>query len=206
MEEDGLLLEGEELPEEEKKRGVWVYFVAIFIILIMTFWVLANYVAPIDPSPQQISSLEDVKAKFSGDWHESLLPRKDVYSAMNITSMKPVANFISTTACSGKRVCYAKALYLFVRNTIKYINDPLQQDFIQAPEETLLTGGGDCDDGAVLLASLLGGIGIETEFVFKPEHVLLRAWMPEAAKHYKMNGDWVYMDWTCSRCEFGKVK
>jgi hypothetical protein len=49
---------------------------------------------------------------------------------------------------------------------ILYVNDPkMSADYVQYPAETLERRGGDCDDMTVLLATLLGSIGISTAFV-----------------------------------------
>lgn len=55
-------------------------------------------------------------------------------------------------------------LYLFVRNSIRYQADIVDVETIQTPWETLARGYGDCDDQALLLASLLGSVGHRTRF------------------------------------------
>ncbi|RLE42921.1 hypothetical protein DRJ48_02320, partial [Candidatus Woesearchaeota archaeon] len=162
-----------------------------------------------DPTPKSVPGLATIRSVFqlNTDFNQTLA-YKQIDSAVQIDNpkIKAIANYIATESCkTGGRICYAKALYNFVRDNIEYLNDPLRVEFIQVPELTLATGGGDCDDGAVLLASLLGSIGIRTEFVYKPNHVLLRAWLPEALKRYKKQDNWVYLDWTCNECEFGVV-
>ena len=56
--------------------------------------------------------------------------------------------------------------------------------------------------GAILLASLLGAIGLDYELVFIPRHVFLKVRLKNALKRYKV-GDYVYLDWTCKNCKFG---
>jgi len=68
----------------------------------------------------------------------------------------------------------------------------------------LKVGGGDCESGSIALANLLEAIGVSTEFVFIPQHALLRINLPEASKRYKIDG-YVYLDWTCKNCKFGEV-
>ena len=192
-----------EIEDEEPKRGVWIYFVALLLIILMVVWVIPTYVIKPDPRPQRELSLEDVKHLVE---NVSVKGYSSVGEAKDSVSVKGVANFIASESCpNGHKVCYAKALHAFVRDNINYINDPVILEYVQTPMTTLATGGGDCDDGTVLLASLLGAIGISTEWVHVPNHVLLRAWMPDAARQYKQNGDWVYMDWTCGSCEFGEI-
>jgi hypothetical protein len=75
-----------------------------------------------------------------------------------------------------------RALFHFVRDEIRYLGDVNEVETIQAPDVTLASGQGDCDDKATLLASLLQSIGFKTQFVAvgfsEPgvfEHVFLRA-------------------------------
>lgn len=60
----------------------------------------------------------------------------------------------------------AKFLFDELSKHITYVSDPsLSIDKVQYPEETLKLHTGDCDDLAVLYASLLGSIGIDVAFV-----------------------------------------
>lgn len=59
----------------------------------------------------------------------------------------------------------AKALFEFVRQHIRYTLDTVGHELIQTPDRLLDTRAGDCDDMAVLLASLLESIGHPTRFV-----------------------------------------
>ncbi len=87
------------------------------------------------------------------------------------------------------------AVHNWVRDNIRYINDPIGQETLCHPEYTLQLGAGDCDDLSTLEAALLGSLGIDTQFVvvgLRPapagySHVYLRAevktptgmtWMP----------------------------
>lgn len=88
------------------------------------------------------------------------------------------------------RVGEVKALHAFVRDHIRYTNDPKDVELLQTPKATLEMGTGDCDDKSTLLASLLEAIGRPARFValaFKPfanySHVLTetrlgKGWVP----------------------------
>jgi hypothetical protein len=62
----------------------------------------------------------------------------------------------------------AAALFEYVKNNVTYVPDPIRmenqkviaEDLIASPAETLRICGGDCDDHAVLMASLLSAVGI----------------------------------------------
>ncbi len=190
----------EEIIDEGKKSPL-IYFITAFLLLLIVGWLIPRYAISPDPSPGKLPSLEEVRKLISNN---SLIPLEKI--TIDVDNAKHVANFIATTGCpNGNKICYAKALYYFVRDNIAYINDPVSREFIQNPLSTIENGGGDCDDGSVLLASMLESIGIETEFVFIPNHVYVKAWLPEAARQYKTDGDWVQMEWTCTKCEFGEI-
>lgn len=81
------------------------------------------------------------------------------------------------------------ALHQFVRDSIRYVRDVRDVETLQTPDRTLEIESGDCDDKAVLLASLLEAIGHPTRFVavsFSGDdyrHVLLETrlgarWLP----------------------------
>lgn len=57
------------------------------------------------------------------------------------------------------------ALAKWVRDNIRYLKDPLGQETLAHPEETMFNSlAGDCDDQSVLTAALLGAVGIPTRF------------------------------------------
>jgi transglutaminase-like putative cysteine protease len=58
-----------------------------------------------------------------------------------------------------------RALHAFVRDGIRYTNDIRKVETLQTPKATLELGIGDCDDKALLLATLLEVIGKHTRFV-----------------------------------------
>jgi hypothetical protein len=110
----------------------------------------------------------------------------------------------------------AKALCEWVRDSISYVSDPQDSEYIQLPEETLNSGGGDCDDQAVLLASLLMCVGFRCALVFVPKHVYVATYMPGAPSDVRTYGndtwvdgssarDWIGFDPTCCDCRFGEL-
>lgn len=80
-------------------------------------------------------------------------------------------------------------LHEFVRDSIRYVHDPVDVELVQTPETLLKSRQGDCDDKATLLAALLTCIGHPSRFVavgFNGEgfsHVLVETqvrdgWLP----------------------------
>lgn len=55
---------------------------------------------------------------------------------------------------------------------IRYVNDPFNKegDYVQFPTETLLNKAGDCEDNAVLYASLMAAVGMEPVIILTPGH------------------------------------
>lgn len=62
------------------------------------------------------------------------------------------------------RACHLRTLQGYVRDTITYLPDVRDVETLQSPDLTLRQGSGDCDDKAILLASLLESIGFPTRF------------------------------------------
>jgi len=62
-------------------------------------------------------------------------------------------------------VAQIRAIHAFVRDHIQYVRDVRGVETIATPTKTLEFGQGDCDDQAVLVASLLESIGHPTRFV-----------------------------------------
>lgn len=55
-------------------------------------------------------------------------------------------------------------LHCWVRDSIIYMPDPQEVEMLQTPPRTIEVGTGDCDDKAILLATLLATIGFATRF------------------------------------------
>jgi hypothetical protein len=53
-----------------------------------------------------------------------------------------------------------KALYNWYRAHVRYTRDPLYVDSFSAPDRTLKTGAGDCDDAAIVLGTLATHLGM----------------------------------------------
>lgn len=81
------------------------------------------------------------------------------------------------------------ALFEFVREEIRYVHDINGIETLHTARKVLELGSGDCDDKAILLASLLESVGHPTRFMaigFAPdeyEHVLVDTkvgdfWLP----------------------------
>ena len=63
------------------------------------------------------------------------------------------------------RVGEVSALHGFVRDAIRYTNDPIDLELVRDPRTILEMGVGDCDDKSILLVALLRCIGRPGRFV-----------------------------------------
>lgn len=66
---------------------------------------------------------------------------------------------------TGNDFDYAKSIYNFIKDNIRYISDVYKIETIQTPILTLLNKGGDCDDISLLASAMLESIGIKTNYV-----------------------------------------
>lgn len=62
------------------------------------------------------------------------------------------------------RAAEAAALLDYVKTAVRYTRDPVELELLTPPEKLIQVGHGDCDDMAILLASLLRAIGIKSRF------------------------------------------
>jgi len=200
--------EHEETPKWWK--GPIRIILMLFLLLIIVSWMVPFYSVKLNPEPADIPSLSYIQSQFldgveiGNETGTSSLAEAAALTDANNPLIKQVATKIATQSCPESKICQAKALYYFVKDNMKYVSDPYAKEYVASPVETLKVGGGDCDDGALLLASLIKSIGIETKIIIIPGHAFIKASMPEAPRKYRI-GDWVYMDWTCRKCAFGEI-
>lgn len=78
--------------------------------------------------------------------------------------VRTLAQQLVQSCPENDRHCEAATLHAFVRDSIRYVGDIHDMETIQYPEQTLQLRSGDCDDKALLLASLLLSIGFPSRF------------------------------------------
>jgi transglutaminase-like putative cysteine protease len=197
-------------PEEEEKQS-WLplkYILGIVLGLMIIGMVIPFYAVKLDPEPKKIPTLNEiVPAGLEAGNYTRIYSANEYYKLMNPNDpeIKRIADKIASYSCDSNKICQAKTLYYFTRNNIIYVSDP-PYEYVKSAKETLVSKGGDCDDHAVLLANLMQAIGIRTEYVFVPNHVFIKIYLPEALKKYKSGGtNWINLDPTCSDCKFGEI-
>lgn len=70
-----------------------------------------------------------------------------------------------TRTCPNSVKAQVTALFHWVKANVRYVRDPRDVEKISTAERLLRVRVGDCDDMAVLLASLLESVGNRTRFV-----------------------------------------
>lgn len=197
-----------ELPEEEEqenKRGPLKFILALFLVLLLVLWAVPYYSIKTDPRPSNIPTLEEVleDAPTAGITYK-LNSIEEIKQHKTSPLIKHVAAKIASSCNEVSDVCYAKAMFYFVRDNFNYVPDPAKE-YIETPEATLLAGSSDCENQALILYSLLKAVNIKSRFVLIPRHAYLQALIPEAFRSYKAEADWVNLDPTCKSCEFGEI-
>ena len=96
-------------------------------------------------------------------------------------------SLLSEASCVDD-ACIVNTLYRHVVTTYEYIPDPEGSELIKSPQETILDGGGDCEDLTILLISLLENVDIHTYLVLTDTHAYGLA--------YGINGSnlWIYAE------------
>lgn len=90
--------------------------------------------------------------------------RRVVLSGKKSLPVRHTALFIVDGLYQKDYLGEIKAIHKFVRDCIRYTRDIRGVETVQIPELTLRIKKGDCDDKAILIASLLESIGHKTRF------------------------------------------
>lgn len=199
-----------EIIEEEQEpwyRGPIKYIIAVFLLLIILTWSYSIYGGALNPEPKRIPSKGEVMPTYVLENKTTIITNtNDYYKLVNPSDplIKQAADRIAAISCDGNKICQAKAMYYFVRDNYEYVADPVSSEYVMDPKEFLTIGVGDCEDGAIALYNLVEAIGVQTDFVFVPNHALIRIMLPDASSMYKIDG-YIYLDWTCKDCGFGEL-
>jgi hypothetical protein len=111
-----------------------------------------GYLSVMDPEIQRIAvqiATGHVEQDRKGAFVE-LPTRRKVY---RLTVPNPAG------CASHDARCQLRAVFDFVRANVDYVPDPRRWDTFRVARATLVMGGGDCDDHAILFCGLLGSIG-----------------------------------------------
>jgi len=90
--------------------------------------------------------------------------------ALNNMDLRKKAFEIVSACPLADKECQVNTIYRYIVENYKYRSDPQRDELIQSPKETISFGGGDCEDFAILLNSLLENLGIKTYLVLTEDH------------------------------------
>ncbi len=186
--------------EEDRRNPLWV-IIAAFLALILVVGIVPVFLVSHNPWPRNVPSLDELEISYGASPNRT--SNRGSYNAFLTPGdplIKVLATRIASLSCPESIVCHARAMYEFVQGNFAYVSE--YDDYVMLPVEMLSARGGDCDDHAVLLASLLRAVGIPTRFVHVPGHIYVEAYLPDAPEE---NSGWVSLDATCRTCAFGQV-
>jgi len=193
-----------ENQEEKKGLNPLKIILGLFLILLVTIWIIPHYGIKQNPEPNYTPTLAELNILSLSI---PTINSNRIQDFIQVNSeIKQIADKIVTLSCKEThQICNAKAIFYFVQQNFNYLNDPLTFEYYKTPQESLQSNSGDCDDGSILLSSLLQSIGFQTRFVFVPAHVYIQVKIPEAKSVYKQEKGWINLDSTCKDCEFGEI-
>ncbi|HUV35274.1 MAG TPA: hypothetical protein VMW22_10065, partial [Candidatus Desulfaltia sp.] len=101
-----------------------------------------------------------------------------------------------------------KLMISFVQD-MDYVADPAsagQGDYPKYPVETLVDGGGDCEDTSILMASLLESTGFNVSLLLLPNHMAVGLEVNATGAHWTLNNvTYYYLETTASGWDIGIV-
>jgi len=155
-----------EADEEKQRITPLSVIIAIFLMFLIIIMIVPFYAVKLDPEPKPVPKLSLSITKIPNR-------ANSIWGINKFNLTQPVRDLslrIISKACSSSKICYAKALYYYVRDNINYVSDPKRTEYVQSPEETLL-GGGDCEDKAILTASILYKLGYDVCLIRFEDHM-----------------------------------
>jgi hypothetical protein len=192
-------------------KNPFSFLLLLILVLLIIMMVVPYRAIRIDPEPENIPTRDEVlPANIAELRNISEELTKETRANYNILlypehpMIRNMAARIATESCPPSELCYAKAMFYFVRDRMQYVSDP-PKGYLENPFEVLYQGGADCDGLTILLANLESAVGVPTRFTFIPDHVYLQIKLDEAPRKYKGDDGWVSLDPACSYCEFGEV-
>lgn len=170
-------------------------------------------------------SLRDLGAPLPADHQRQYIP--DGYSGTAATiqrmqqmvsrhkrdfTVRTLAGQLVQSCASKDYYCYARKLYEFCRDRIRYAFDPSEVELVESPLHVLKSGVADCDSIAVTLAALAESIGLHTRYVTIKDnpshpnefsHVYVRIYVPPSRYSARSTSGWIGADPTIPDKDFG---
>lgn len=197
-----------EKPQEPKKDYKPLFIiVGLIALLIFVLSAIPIYsvklTPPADLEAVHIFKLTEAEASQLANITGGQVTIPDAIQSTNVKDYRIITNRLVTSACSvHSDLCYAEAVYNYVRDSTQYVSDPKIQ-YVQSPAETLLSKGSDCEDRSLLLAAQLESIGIDADIGVTSDHAFVRAQLPNAP-FWLRHDEYVWLDPTTNQ-DFGKI-
>lgn len=189
--------------EIEETNSPLKYILAVLLLLLLILMIIPYYGVRTDPRPENIPSLQEVLYQAPNSTYTKLQTINDIKDVKITPLIKHAVAKISTSCNEVSNICYAKAIFYFVQNNIRYVPDPEIQ-YVESPDETLTSGAADCEGLAILTTQLLKAVNIRSRIVLTNDHAFVQIYLPEALNSYKTEEDWVSADPT-SNLKIGEV-
>ena len=115
----------------------------------------------------QIGPIQDVANMLISGNYMGYLSKVDYRDTqINIIAIR------SVSGANDDELAKTKAILDVVSNDIQYVSDPEDGvEYAKDPINTLIAGGGDCEDQTLLICSMLESVGVKTYIAFTDEHV-----------------------------------
>ena len=125
-------------------------------------------IVPRPPVQQQVDSNPKITSTYTNAQLGAL-------QQLTCSKIEPTFSGIRNTAVSIARdspgswnISQLVDLYLWMKNNISYVNDPIHQEYFASASETLNDKAGDCEDQAILVSSLIQSVGGNSKVVVAP--------------------------------------
>ncbi|MEE9368806.1 MAG: transglutaminase-like domain-containing protein [Pontiella sp.] len=182
-------------------RKAMVQVVTAMLALIFLFVTINNWAAVLDGRMEfkdavkqcghavfQIGPIQDVTNMLIAGNYMTYLGKVNYRDTqINILATRQVAG------AEDDELKKTRALLDFVSNDIHYVSDPNDGfEYAKNPITTLIAGGGDCEDQALVLCSLLESVGVKTYIAFTDDHVF--ALVRFSSKYENLAPAHIYID------------
>lgn len=126
-----------------------------------------------------MSKIPEIALKISGKHgiHKTIFKDGDTQDIINTViwadsqkEHKSDTGYLAAKLKGATPLQTAYNTWYWVKNNIKYILDPLGEQYIKAPNKTLIDGFGDCKSRTLLITSLLANNGIAYGYRFAGYH------------------------------------
>jgi hypothetical protein len=120
-----------------------------------------------------------------------------------------IAEFDGIAAEEGYGETEVVSLVVAFVQSLPYTTDDVTTDFDEYPRypiETLVDGGGDCEDSSILTSALLDGMGYDCVLINPPGHVGVGVALDHSGTYWPYEGvDYYYVETTGEGWEIGEL-